>query len=130
MSKYVAIAAALFSFVVNNPAIAKRSLGAVEVIALFTNKTVFSHHEQKRFDIVVFYDASGEFRGERNGKKSSGTWRVKENGEICTKRYVIERCRIVIEDNGVYKRFKVEEGKEPILMTTIKEIKSGNVNGY
>jgi hypothetical protein len=131
MSKFVTlVATSLFLLVVNNPAIANRSLDPVEVNALFIGKTVYSYHELKRFDIVVFYDSSGKFLGERNGKESSGTWRVKENGEICTKRYVIERCRKVMEDNGVYKMYKVENGDEPVLITTIKEIKSGNVNGY
>lgn len=111
-------------------AFAEKYLSGAEVTGLISGKTVSSYHEIKQVDIVEFYDANGQVRGIRNDKKSSGKWRVKENGELCIKRVVKERCRFILNQNGLYEKYKVRQRDEPILIVTFKAFENGNVNGY
>ena len=72
----------------------------------------------------------GELKGIRNERKSSGTWWVTTNGEICVKRVAINRCRIVIKEDGIYKKYKVTDGDENTLTETIKLIEEGNSKNF
>ena len=72
----------------------------------------------------------GVLKGTRNGRESSGTWWVTDNGEICVKRVAISRCRIVIKDNGIYKKYKVTGKDENTLTETIKLIEEGNSKNF
>ena len=108
------------------PAYAERKLNVFDVNALFSGKTIHSYHEQKKFDIILYFAPKGTFRGIRNGKKSSGKWWVNDKGEICVKRVAISRCRVVIEHNGTYKKYKLKNEKDLILMETLTAIEDGN----
>jgi hypothetical protein len=149
------------------PAFAGQVLTADEVKALFSDKTVHSYHEKKRFDIVLYYGALkkvnkdkpkikkvdkgedenkvksntnendktkneyiGELKGIRNERKSSGIWWVTTNGEICVKRVAINRCRIVIKEDGIYKKYKVTGKDENTLTETINLIEQGNSKNF
>jgi hypothetical protein len=160
----------LVLFLGGQPVFAGQILNAEEVKALFSDKTVYSYHERKRFDIVLYYGALkkinndepkenkedknkdenkaknktsktansdkseikyvGVLKGMRNKRKSSGTWWVSKNGEICVKRVVISRCRIVIKENGIFKKYKVSDRGENTLTETINLIEEGNSKNY
>ena len=72
----------------------------------------------------------GELKGIRNERKSSGTWWVTTKGEICVKRVAINRCRIVIKEDGIYKKYRVTGGDENTLTETIKLIEEGNSKNF
>lgn len=147
--------------------LAGQVLNADEVKALFSDKTVYSYHEKKGFDIVLYHGALqkinndkpknkkenkdgdenkdknntnqnaetenkyiGELKGIRNERKSSGTWWVTKNGEICVKRVAINRCRIVIKEDGIFKKYKVTSSGVNTLTETINLIEEGNSKNF
>lgn len=93
-----------------NMALPAGTLNAVEITALFTNKTVYSVTVAQGRRSVSYYAPDGEIRQMRNGVKRIGRWRVATNDRLCLQMEDLpEKCRIIVAENGGYKKYIVKK---------------------
>lgn len=88
------------------------------------------NNTNKNAETKIEYKYIGKLKGIRNNKKSSGTWWVSKNGELCVKRVAIKRCRIVTKEDGIYKKYRVTGSDENTLTETINLIEEGNSKNF
>ena len=112
-----------------------KDLTGDEIRALFSGKTIHSYHERKDFDIVAFYAPDGTVRMERKGDTWTGKWRIDGNN-ICLQLNDPysgvprkERCRIIAEEDGVYKKYKVKDNGNRVHIITYRKFEDGNTAG-
>lgn len=108
---------------------AEKILTGDEVTALFSGKTVDYILVTKDYAVSVYYAEDGSMRGISRGKKMSGSWHVNDKGELCIDYGKGERCRHIIEGDGVYKKYKDKDGKK-IHIVTYHTFTDGNQNNY
>lgn len=77
---------------------------------LFVGKTVRSVTVSKGRVSESFYDPNGEIRQLRADRARTGTWEIRDDARICLKMGVFaeEKCRIIVEENGVYRKYVVK----------------------
>ncbi len=126
----VAAMAAALVLLASGPAAAERTLNRDEVMTLFSDKTVQYYHERKDFDIEAYYAPDGSLRGKRGDKKLNATWSVEEHGSLCISRHGQNRCRIIVENNGVYKKYKEKGDGSRVLVITYRKFIDGNPKKY
>lgn len=108
-----------------------RVLSGQEVTALFSGKTVEFHHERKDFDAVAYYAPDGSYRGKRDdGKAIDFRWSVDEHGELCLHRSRGTFCRIIVDEGGTYRKYKVKSDGSRKLVLTYRKFMDGNPNGF
>lgn len=131
--KYLPYVLALLSGLLvtaSNVAQAETTLDSKEVTALFSDKTVLSHHEIKGYDATYYYSPDGSIRGVRDGEPMSGKWTVIGIGQLCIKEGMKNLCHSIIENNGVYKKVKVKNNGDEVTQVTYKSFTDGNQNNY
>lgn len=88
----------------------QEALTAPELVALFSDKTVYSVTAVDRRESVSYYAPSGDLRQRRHGITRSGRWRVTANHRICLQMEDLpEKCRIVVKEQGVYRKYIVKK---------------------
>lgn len=102
------------------------TLNAEEVLTLFSDKTVTSVTISKKRESISYYDSNGEIRQLRDGKKRNGTWRVTKNGRMCLKFGAKEKCRILVKENGKYRKYVVKNDGQHRLVVDYSSFKAGN----
>jgi hypothetical protein len=107
----------------------ERILTGEEVSALFSGKTVDYTIVMRDFTVSVYYAEDGAMRGMSRGKKMTGSWHVSDRGELCIDYGKGLRCRHIVEEGGVYKKYKEEDGKK-IHVVTYDTFTDGNPNNY
>lgn len=133
MNKYLLYMSALLSGLIvtaGNIALAETALNSKEVTALFSDKTVSSHHEIKGYDATYYYSPDGSIRGVRDGELMSGQWAVIGIGQLCIKEGMKNLCHSIVESNGVYKKVKVKNNRDEVTQVTYKTFADGNQNNY
>jgi len=108
---------------------AEKALTGDEVTALFSGKTVDYNIVMRDFAVSVYYAEDGSMRGMSRGKQMSGSWHVNDKGELCIDYGKGLRCRHIVEEDGVYKKYKEEDGKK-IHVVTYYKFTDGNPNNY
>lgn len=108
---------------------AGKTLTGAEVIALFSGKTVDYTIIRQGFSVSVYYAGDGSMRGVSRGKKMAGNWHVNDKGELCIEYGKGDRCRHVVEEDGVYRKYKEENGKQ-IHIVTYHTFTDGNPHNY
>lgn len=108
---------------------AGKTLTGAEVIALFSGRTVDYTHITTGYEMSVYYAEDGSMRGRRGEKKTGGSWHVNDKGELCIEYGKGDRCRHIIEEDGVYRKYKDENGKQ-IHIVTYHTFTDGNPHNY
>ena len=133
MYKYLLYVSATLSGLIvtaSNVALAETTLSSKEVTALFSGKTVSSHHEVKGYDGTYYYSPDGSIRGIRDGEPMSGKWTVIGIGQLCIKEGMKNRCHSIVANNGAYKKVKVKKNGNEVTLVTYKSFTDGNLNNY
>ena len=133
MHKYllhVSVALSALAVTTSNVVFAETTLDSSEVTALFSGKTVSSHHEIKGYDATYYFSPDGSIRGVRDGEPMSGKWTVIGIGQLCIKEGMKNTCRSIIENNGAYKKVKVKNNGSEETLATYKSFTDENINNY
>jgi len=120
-------------FIFNSSLVFAEQLKADQVKALFTDKTSYAYHEKRDFDITSYYSSDGKLVSIRNGEKWTGKWRIKADGKHCIQLNdpysgvaKIDKCMVIQNDAGTYKRFKIKRNGELKHIITYKRFAEGN----
>jgi len=106
------------------------TLTAQELLKLFSNQTVVSATAVRERGSVSYYDPNGELRQQRLDVTRHGRWRVTEDARICLQMEDLpEKCRIVVLENGVYKKYIVKKNGEHQHSVTYLSFRKGNPLG-
>ena len=73
-----------------------------EVMAMFSDKTVWGEHAFKDRKSIAYFAADGSWT---NSKKSTGKWSVDKKGRLCLERGGDNKCRKVVNDGGVIRKY-------------------------
>lgn len=113
-----------------------RDLAGDEAKTLFSGKSVLAYHVRKDFEFVSYYNSNGSIKVLKKDETWPGVWRVDSKGLMCitlkdpysgiNKK---EKCRVMVEDNGVYNKYKVKRNGERILLITYNKFFEGNYKG-
>lgn len=109
---------------------AEITLDSEAVTALFSDKTVSYHFEKKGYDATAYYSPDGTMRGIKDGKAFNAEWKVNGRGELCIKEGMSNKCRTIVENNGVYKKIKIKHNGNEVHVITYKSFTHGNPNNY
>lgn len=103
------------------------TLTAQEITALFSNKTVHSVTVVQGRRSVSYYAPDGEIFQMRNGVKRTGHWRVTKDDRICLRMEDLpEKCRIIVAENGGYKKYIVKKNGMHQATVTYLSFQEGN----
>ncbi len=108
----------------------ERTLSAKEVKKLFIGNTYEATIPSRNLKMTVFVDPDGTLRGMQGGHKFMSKWSVNEYGQICISYKEKMSCRIVMEDNGVYKKYKINEQGEKTVLVIYQSFTAGNIHNY
>lgn len=109
---------------------AERVLSAAEVTRLFSGNTYEAVIPSRNLKMTVYVDPDGTMKGMQSGHKFTSKWQVNEKGEICVSYQDKMNCRVVMEDNGVYKKYKINEKGEKIILVIYQSFAPGNIHNY
>jgi len=107
-----------------------RILSAQEVLKLFSGNTYVAVIPSRNLKMTVYVDPDGTMRGMQSGHKFTSKWTVSDKGEICVSYKDKMNCRVVMEQGGVYKKFKVNEKGEKVVLVIYQSFAAGNVHHY
>ena len=107
-----------------------RILTAQEVTTLFSGNTYEAHIPSRGIKMTVYADPDGTMRGMQGGKQFSSRWQVNDAGEICVSYKDKMSCRLVMEEHGVYKKFKKNKQGERVVLVVYQSFENGNVHNY
>lgn len=108
----------------------ERTLSAKEVSKLFIGNTYEAAIPSRNLKMTVYVDPDGTLRGMQGGHKFMSKWSINEQGQICISYKEKMSCRIVMEDNGVYKKYKINEQGEKIVLVIYQSFTPGNIHNY
>ncbi len=108
----------------------ERTLSAAEVTQLFSGNTYVALIPSRNLKMTVYVDPNGTMTGMQNGHKFSSKWKISDKGEICVSYRDKMSCRLVLEQHGVYKKVKVNEQGETIVLVIYESFSKGNVHNY
>ena len=91
------------------PLLPAGTLKSKQLRRLFADRTVESVTAKKGRVSLTYYSPDGTVEQVRNGVKRTGTWWAK-NSRICLQMEGLkEKCRIVVKENGSYKKYIVKK---------------------
>ena len=106
------------------------TLNSAELFNLFRHKTVFAVTAVQKRESVSYYSPGGVVHQLRNGIKHTGRWRVTATGRICLQmENRPEKCRIVVKENGLYKKYIVRKNGKHQHSVSYPEFRDGNPLG-
>jgi hypothetical protein len=120
----------LLSFFLSHTASAERVLTAAEVTQLFSGNTYTAAIPSRNIQMTVFVDPNGSSRGMQAGHKFTSNWSINEKGEFCVSYKQRLSCRFVMEDEGVYKKYKINEQGKKMVLVIYQSFEQGNVHNY
>ena len=85
-----------------------RDLTKDEIIAMFSDKTVWGNHAKKDRRNKVYFAPDGTFKSKRLDEKggSEGKWSVDDKNRLCMEKNGDTRCRTVVDKNGKIIKYK------------------------
>lgn len=106
------------------------TLDSEQVRTLFADKTVESITAVRHRISLTYYSLDGDVRQLRKGIKRFGRWRVTKNGRMCLQMEGLrEKCRIIVNDHGTYKKYIVRKDGRHQHSVTYRSFKPGNPLG-
>jgi len=127
--KMILVCLMAVAMVFSGTSAAEKVLTGDEVKALFSGKTVDYIHITTGFEMSVYYAEDGTMRGRRGENKTGGSWHVNDKGELCIEYGKGDRCRHIVEEDGVYSKYKEENGKQTRIVT-YHTFTDGNPRNY
>ena len=97
---------------------------------LFSGNTYVAVIPSRKLEMTVYVDPDGTMRGMQSGHKFTSKWQVSEKGEICVSYRDKMSCRVVMEQDGVYKKFKINEKGEKTVLVIYQSFTKGNIHKY
>jgi hypothetical protein len=116
--------------IVSNNVFAERILSAQEVTSLFSDQTYIASIPSRNIQMTIYANPNGTLFGMQNGHKFTSKWSVNDKGEICVSYKNKMSCRIVMEDKGVYKKYKVNDKGEKVILVVYQSFASGNIHNF
>lgn len=109
---------------------AERVLSTDEVRKLFSGNTYEAKIPSRNLTMTVYVDPNGTMRGMQSDHKFTSKWTVSDKGEICVSYRDKMSCRMVMEDNGMYKKYKINEQGEKVVLVIYQSFTPGNIHNY
>lgn len=110
--------------------LAERILSATEVRQLFSGNTYVALIPSRNLQMTVYVDPDGTMRGMQSGHKFTSKWAVSDKGEICVSYKDKMNCRVVMQQEGVYKKFKVNDKGEKVVLVIYQSFAEGNIHNF
>lgn len=108
----------------------ERILSAAELTQLFSGNTYDAVIPSRNLKMTVYVDPDGSMRGMQSGHKFTSNWAVSDKGEICVSYKDKMNCRVVMQQDGVYKKFKINEKGEKVVLVIYQSFAAGNIHNY
>jgi len=108
----------------------ERILSAAKLKQLFSGNTYEALIPSRNLKMTVYVDPDGTMRGMQSGHKFTSKWAVSDKGEICVSYKDKMSCRVVMEQDGIYKKFKINEQGEKVVLVIYQSFAAGNVHNY
>jgi Kazal-type serine protease inhibitor domain len=105
-------------------------LSADELTKLFSGNTYDALIPSRKLKMTVYVDPDGSMRGMQSGHKFTSKWAVNNKGEICVSYKNKMSCRLVMEQDGVYKKIKLNDKGEKVVLVVYKSFAIGNIHNY
>ncbi len=106
------------------------TLGAAEVTALFSGKTVSSVLDKSGRVSLTYYNPNGALRQLQKGGNREGAWRVRKDGRICLQfAGKGKSCRIIVQDGNVYQKYIVKRDGNHQRIITYTSFRNGDLVG-
>jgi len=113
-----------------NQACPERILSADELTKLFSGNTYVALIPTRKLKMTIYVDPDGSMRGMQNGNKFTSKWAVNNKGEICVSYKGRMSCSAVVEHEGIYKKIKLNDKGEKIVMVIYESFAAGNIHNY
>ena len=118
------------TLILSQSAFAERTLTTAEVTQLFSGNTYAATIPSRNIKMTVFVDPNGTLRGMQAGHKFTSKWETNDKGEICVSYKERLSCRYVMEEEGIYKKYKINEQGEKVVLVIYQSFTPGNVHNY
>jgi len=106
------------------------TLRAAEVTALFSGNTYTAVIPSRKLTMDVYVDPDGTMRGMQAGHKFTSQWQVNEQGQVCVSYRDKMNCRFVMLENGQYKKYKLDEQGQKVVLVIYQSFASGNIHNF
>ena len=104
------------------------TLDAAAVKALFTDRSVEAVDDNSHIVSLTYYYPNSLMRQTVKGKVYNGTWTVRKDGRLCEQVNCRDKkCRIIVKEGDVYKKYVVKRDNNHRPETTYKSFKKGNL---
>lgn len=114
-----------------SPTVSAETLNTEQVQALFSGKTVEYRHDKLGFEFVVYHAPDGTLRGTRDGHPMGELqWSVNDKGELCIAYNQKKRCHPIMNDDGVYKKYTIDQNGNKKILLTYRRFIDGNPNDF
>jgi len=108
-----------------------RELAPSEIRHLVVGKTVDEDVVSRGERSSTYYSPSGNLHCIVNGASEFyGSWDIKDNGELCVEFGGSRRCRVVVEEDGVYKKYKIRSDGSRKHVVTFEKFNDGDKNEF
>lgn len=106
------------------------TLTSAQLVARFSGQTVESVTAIQGRESLSFFHPAGELRQQRLGKTRRGHWRVTKEHRICLQMEDLpEKCRIVVKEEGEYRKYIVKKTGRHQHTVTYRIFHAGNPFG-
>jgi hypothetical protein len=108
------------------PLLPEGTLDRKQLKKLFADKTVESITAKQGRISQTYYGPDGAVIQFRNDQQRHGKWRVTKQGRICLQMEDLkEKCRIIVEEDGVYKKYIVKKNGRHLHSVSYRDFISG-----
>ncbi len=108
----------------------EKVLSAAEMTELFSGNTYEASIPSRKLTMTVYVDPDGTLRGMQGGHKFTSKWTINEQGAMCVSYRNKKNCRQVVLQDGVYKKFTLDEQGRKKVLVIYDSFAKGNINHY
>lgn len=106
------------------------TLTTEEVFLLFSDQTYKAIIPSRNLEMTVYVDPDGTMRGMQAGHKFSSNWKINSEGQICVSYKDKMHCRFVMQENKQYKKYKLNEQGDKVVLVIYQSFAAGNIYNY